>query len=196
MVIRHRAASHQSAGRTRPIATTTSMTIAFRPRRPPHCCRRTPASRITASSKSASAPRATLSFSPQPMGQTIACFVASLGGSSGRRLGGSRCSIGRWADELKRLNDKGVRGVRFGTRLPGGAPMDDMEPVARKDRRPRLAHPARLGRRPHHGVERRSGAASHAGRLRSHGAPARTRGRPTTRLSVSSRTSSRERVRG
>jgi D-galactarolactone isomerase len=36
------------------------------------------------------------------------------------------------SDELKRLNDKGVRGVRFGTRLPGGAPMDDMEPVARK----------------------------------------------------------------
>jgi predicted TIM-barrel fold metal-dependent hydrolase len=36
------------------------------------------------------------------------------------------------ANEIKRLNDKGVRGVRFGTRLPGGAPMDDMEPVARK----------------------------------------------------------------
>ena len=35
-------------------------------------------------------------------------------------------------DELKRLAGKGVRGVRFGTRLPGGAPMDDMEPVARK----------------------------------------------------------------
>jgi len=36
------------------------------------------------------------------------------------------------AAELKRLNEKGVRGVRFGTTLPGGAPMDDMEPVARK----------------------------------------------------------------
>jgi predicted TIM-barrel fold metal-dependent hydrolase len=39
-------------------------------------------------------------------------------------------SVGAY--ELKRLADKGVRGVRFGTRLPGGAPMDDMEPVARK----------------------------------------------------------------
>jgi predicted TIM-barrel fold metal-dependent hydrolase len=36
------------------------------------------------------------------------------------------------AAELKHLNDQGVRGVRFGTRLPGGAPMEDMEPVARK----------------------------------------------------------------
>jgi predicted TIM-barrel fold metal-dependent hydrolase len=36
------------------------------------------------------------------------------------------------SDELKRLHNKGVRGVRFGTRLPGGAPMDDMEPVAGK----------------------------------------------------------------
>jgi predicted TIM-barrel fold metal-dependent hydrolase len=35
-------------------------------------------------------------------------------------------------DELKQLNDKGVRGVRFGTRLPGGASMEDMKPVARK----------------------------------------------------------------
>lgn len=35
-------------------------------------------------------------------------------------------------DELKKLNHKGVRGVRFGTRLPGGAPMEDMDQVARK----------------------------------------------------------------
>jgi hypothetical protein len=35
------------------------------------------------------------------------------------------------SDELKRLNDKGVRGVRFGTRLPGGAPMDDRSGSAR-----------------------------------------------------------------
>jgi len=36
------------------------------------------------------------------------------------------------ADELKRLDAAGIRGVRFGTRLPGGAAMDDMLPVARK----------------------------------------------------------------
>lgn len=35
-------------------------------------------------------------------------------------------------DELKRLHEAGIRGVRFGTRLPGGASMDDMVPVARK----------------------------------------------------------------
>ncbi|ACL62459.1 amidohydrolase family protein [Methylobacterium nodulans] len=34
--------------------------------------------------------------------------------------------------ELQRLHEAGIRGVRFGTRLPGGASMDDMEPVARK----------------------------------------------------------------
>ncbi|WP_238314006.1 amidohydrolase family protein [Methylobacterium crusticola] len=34
--------------------------------------------------------------------------------------------------ELRRLHEAGIRGVRFGTRLPGGAPMDDLEPVARK----------------------------------------------------------------
>jgi predicted TIM-barrel fold metal-dependent hydrolase len=34
--------------------------------------------------------------------------------------------------ELKRLHEAGIRGVRFGTRLPGGASMDDMAPVARK----------------------------------------------------------------
>ncbi|HMO29504.1 amidohydrolase family protein [Enterovirga sp.] len=32
---------------------------------------------------------------------------------------------------LRQLHDQGVRGVRFGTRLPGGAPLDDMVPVAR-----------------------------------------------------------------
>ena len=36
------------------------------------------------------------------------------------------------ADELKRLHEAGIRGVRFGTRLPGGASIDDMAPVARK----------------------------------------------------------------
>ncbi|WP_026191093.1 amidohydrolase family protein [Methylobacterium sp. WSM2598] len=36
------------------------------------------------------------------------------------------------ADELKRLHEAGIRGVRFGTRLPGGAPIEDMEPVARR----------------------------------------------------------------
>ncbi|MGY3530728.1 amidohydrolase family protein [Bradyrhizobium sp. USDA 4452] len=36
------------------------------------------------------------------------------------------------ADEIKRLHASGIRGVRFGTRLPGGAPIDDMAPVARK----------------------------------------------------------------
>ena len=35
-------------------------------------------------------------------------------------------------DELKRLHEVGIRGVRFGTQLPGGASMDDMVPVARK----------------------------------------------------------------
>jgi predicted TIM-barrel fold metal-dependent hydrolase len=35
-------------------------------------------------------------------------------------------------DELKRLDGAGIRGVRFGTRLPGGAPITDMVPVARK----------------------------------------------------------------
>lgn len=35
-------------------------------------------------------------------------------------------------DEIKRLHAAGIRGVRFGTRLPGGAPLDDMTPVARK----------------------------------------------------------------
>ncbi|MGY2046733.1 amidohydrolase family protein [Methylobacterium sp. JK268] len=34
--------------------------------------------------------------------------------------------------ELRRLHAAGIRGVRFGTRLPGGAPIDDMEPVARR----------------------------------------------------------------
>ena len=34
--------------------------------------------------------------------------------------------------ELERLHAAGIRGVRFGTRLPGGASMDDMEPVARR----------------------------------------------------------------
>jgi predicted TIM-barrel fold metal-dependent hydrolase len=34
--------------------------------------------------------------------------------------------------ELTSLHAAGIRGVRFGTRLPGGAPMDDMTPVARK----------------------------------------------------------------
>ena len=53
--------------------TITSMTIAFRLRRQQHCCRRTQASRITASSRSASGPRATSSFSLQPMGQTTVC---------------------------------------------------------------------------------------------------------------------------
>ncbi len=36
------------------------------------------------------------------------------------------------ADELRRLDEAGIRGVRFGTRLPGGAPITDLEPVARK----------------------------------------------------------------
>ncbi|MDP4023580.1 amidohydrolase family protein [Methylobacterium sp. NEAU 140] len=36
------------------------------------------------------------------------------------------------AEELKRLDAAGIRGVRFGTRLPGGASMDDMVPVARR----------------------------------------------------------------
>jgi predicted TIM-barrel fold metal-dependent hydrolase len=35
-------------------------------------------------------------------------------------------------EELKRLHEAGIRGVRFGTRLPGGAPITDMVPVARK----------------------------------------------------------------
>jgi predicted TIM-barrel fold metal-dependent hydrolase len=35
-------------------------------------------------------------------------------------------------DELKRLDAAGIRGVRFGTRLPGGAPITDMVPVARR----------------------------------------------------------------
>ena len=35
-------------------------------------------------------------------------------------------------EELKRLDGLGIRGVRFGTRLPGGAPITDMVPVARK----------------------------------------------------------------
>ncbi|QGY02455.1 amidohydrolase family protein [Methylobacterium mesophilicum SR1.6/6] len=35
-------------------------------------------------------------------------------------------------EELKRLDAAGIRGVRFGTRLPGGAPITDMAPVARK----------------------------------------------------------------
>lgn len=35
-------------------------------------------------------------------------------------------------EELKRLDGAGIRGVRFGTRLPGGAPITDMVPVARK----------------------------------------------------------------
>jgi predicted TIM-barrel fold metal-dependent hydrolase len=35
-------------------------------------------------------------------------------------------------EELKRLHEAGIRGVRFGTRLPGGASMDDMVPVAGK----------------------------------------------------------------
>jgi predicted TIM-barrel fold metal-dependent hydrolase len=34
--------------------------------------------------------------------------------------------------ELKRLDGAGIRGVRFGTRLPGGAPITDLVPVARK----------------------------------------------------------------
>src|SRR4051794_32055962 len=36
------------------------------------------------------------------------------------------------AAELKRLHEAGIRGVRFGTRLPGGASMEDMVPVADK----------------------------------------------------------------
>ena len=36
------------------------------------------------------------------------------------------------ADEINRLHAAGIRGVRFGTRLPGGAPIDDMATVARK----------------------------------------------------------------
>jgi predicted TIM-barrel fold metal-dependent hydrolase len=35
-------------------------------------------------------------------------------------------------EELKRLDGVGIRGVRFGTRLPGGAPITDLVPVARK----------------------------------------------------------------
>lgn len=35
-------------------------------------------------------------------------------------------------EELKRLDAAGIRGVRFGTRLPGGAPITDLVPVARK----------------------------------------------------------------
>ncbi|MGY3534915.1 putative TIM-barrel fold metal-dependent hydrolase [Bradyrhizobium sp. USDA 4452] len=35
-------------------------------------------------------------------------------------------------DEIKRLHAIGIRGVRFGTRLPGGAPIDDLAPVASK----------------------------------------------------------------
>ncbi len=35
-------------------------------------------------------------------------------------------------EELKRLDGAGIRGVRFGTRLPGGAPITDLGPVARK----------------------------------------------------------------
>jgi predicted TIM-barrel fold metal-dependent hydrolase len=35
-------------------------------------------------------------------------------------------------EALKRLDGAGIRGVRFGTRLPGGAPITDMMPVARK----------------------------------------------------------------
>ncbi|TGD96633.1 amidohydrolase family protein [Methylobacterium nonmethylotrophicum] len=35
-------------------------------------------------------------------------------------------------DELRRLDAAGIRGVRFGTRLPGGAPIADLEPVAQK----------------------------------------------------------------
>lgn len=34
-------------------------------------------------------------------------------------------------EELRRLDAAGIRGVRFGTRLPGGAPITDLEPVAR-----------------------------------------------------------------
>ncbi len=35
-------------------------------------------------------------------------------------------------EDLKRLDGAGIRGVRFGTRLPGGAPITDLAPVARK----------------------------------------------------------------
>lgn len=35
-------------------------------------------------------------------------------------------------EELKRLDGAGIRGVRFGTRLPGGAPITDLGPVARR----------------------------------------------------------------
>ena len=45
--------------------------------------------------------------------------------------------------ELTSLHAAGVRGVRFGTRLPGGAPIDDMAPVLAQDRVGR-AYPARV----------------------------------------------------
>lgn len=35
-------------------------------------------------------------------------------------------------EEIDRLHAAGIRGVRFGTRLPGGAPISDMAPVAAK----------------------------------------------------------------
>jgi predicted TIM-barrel fold metal-dependent hydrolase len=35
-------------------------------------------------------------------------------------------------EELRSLHNNGVRGVRFGTRLPGGAPIEMMEPVAKR----------------------------------------------------------------
>jgi len=36
------------------------------------------------------------------------------------------------SEEINRLHAAGIRGVRFGTRLPGGAPIDDMAPVSRR----------------------------------------------------------------
>ena len=113
------------------IVTTTSTTGAFlrRPARP--CGRPTRTSTITGSYSSGWASRATSSYNRRRTGSTTGSSSKSVKAFGATARGIAMLDATVTPAELKRLHDAGIRGVRFGTRLPGGASMDDMLPVAR-----------------------------------------------------------------
>jgi D-galactarolactone isomerase len=69
---------------------------------------------------------------PSTYGTDNRLLVEALGAFGDKARGVAMLDASATVADIKRLHEAGIRGVRFGTRLPGGAPVDDMEPVARK----------------------------------------------------------------
>jgi predicted TIM-barrel fold metal-dependent hydrolase len=66
---------------------------------------------------------------PSTYGTDNSLLVESVKAFRGNARGIAMLDATVTNDELSRLHAAGIRGVRFGTRLPGGASIDQMTPV-------------------------------------------------------------------